>query len=236
MTLRILRLGWLEKVLFIGLLLSLIASFLLIILDPNTLPITTVQIEGLINTEPRTLQKRISSVAIGGFFDINLIIVRLSILPLPWIKNVQIYKQWPDTLRIQVQEHTAVAWMNKSLIDNEGNKLYGRYSPLMDLPRFTGSLDKVGDILKQYNQLAPLVQAAGLQQIQEFGYNARKTWYMLLNNNMKLNLGRSENKSRLQRFLKIYHRLKTPSLNKIGDKTVLIDLRYTNGIAVRTAK
>ena len=73
-------------------------------------------------------------------------------------------------------------------------------------------------------------------QIQEFGYNVRKTWYMLLNNNMKLNLGRSESEIRLQRFLKIYHRLKTPSLNNIGDKTVLIDLRYTNGIAVRTAK
>jgi len=248
MTLRI-HLGWLlEKVLFISLLLSLIASFLLIMLDPSTLPITTVRIEGIINTEPRSLQERVSSVAVGGFFEIDLTMVRLSILPLSWIKDVQIRSQWPDTLLIQVQEHTAVAWwMNKSLIDNEGNQLYGRRYPLMDLPRFTGPLDKIDSrlkfrrnfsleyILKHYNQLAPLVQAAGLQ-IQEFGYNARKAWYMLLNNNMKLNLGHSENKIRLQRFLKIYHRLKTPSLNHIGDKAILIDLRYTNGIAVQTAK
>jgi cell division protein FtsQ len=234
MILRI-RLGWLEKVLFISLLLSLIASFLLIMLDQNTLPITTVRIEGIVNTDPQALQKRVSSVAVGGFFEIDLTMLRLNILPLPWIKEVQIRSQWPDTLLIQVQEYTAVAWMNKSLIDNEGNKLTVNRYPLMDLPRFTGPLDKADDILKHYNQLAPLVQAAGLH-IKEFGYNARKTWYMLLNNNMKLNLGRGETKTRFQRFLKIYHRLKTPSLNKIGDKAVLIDLRYTNGIAVRTAK
>lgn len=235
MTLRIRRCAA-EKVLFISLLLSLSASFLLIMRDPSTLPITTVRIEGIINTEPRSLQKRLSSVAVGGFFEIDLTMVRLNILPLPWIKEVQIRKRWPDTLLIQVQEHTAVAWwMNKSLIDNEGLQLAVSRYPLMDLPQFTGPLDKADDILKHYNQLAPLVQAAGLQ-IQEFGYNVRKTWYMLLNNNMKLNLGRGESKTRLQRFLKAYHRLKTPSLNKIGDKTVLIDLRYTNGIAVRTAK
>jgi len=225
-----------------SLLLSLMGGFGLIMLDPHTLPIKTVRIDGhLINTNPQILQTMLSQVAKGGFFDIDLTKVRLSILTLPWVKNVQIHKQWPDTLIIQIQEHIVVAWwMNKALVDIEGNlffsypKIQARSDSViykfMDLPLFTGPLNSLKDILKRYNQLAPLVSTAGLQ-IQEFGCNARKAWYMVLNNGMKLKLGRGDSQTRLQRFFKVYQRLVMSSGNW---ESLLMDLRYTNGIAVQT--
>jgi cell division protein FtsQ len=242
----------LKEILFLGLLLSLIGCFLLWLLDPRTGRITTVLIKGnLINTDHQTLQTMVSQVVRGSFLKSETEIflkkkrqqnMTRILLNLPWIKDVQIHKRWPDTLIIQIQEHTIVAWwMKKALINNEGHFIMSysavrKLNPsvvqrLMKLPRFTGSLDNLNEILKRYNQLAPLVQAAGLH-IQEFGCNARKTWYIRLNNKMTLKLGRRENKAQLQRFLKVYH-LVMPSLKKMGHK-LLMDLRYTNGIAVQT--
>jgi len=236
------NLAWYQKILLMSLLFSLMVGFGLIMLDPHTLPIKTVRIDGhLINTNPQTLRTMLSKIAKGGFFNIDFTKVRLSILTLPWVKNVQIHKQWPDTLIIQIQEHTVVArWMNKALVNIEG-KLFISYPKIRassdsvnhkfrDLPLFTGPLKSLKDILKRYNQLAPLVSAAGLK-IQEFGCNARKAWYMVLNNGMKLKLGRGDNQMRLQRFFKVYQRL----VMSYGNwESLLMDLRYTNGIAVRT--
>ncbi len=131
--------------------------------------------------------------------------------------------------------------MNKALIDNEGH-FFMSYSAvqklnpsvvqrLMKLPRFAGPLDNLNEILKRYNQLAPLVQAAGLH-IQEFGCNVRKTWNIRINKKMTIKLGRGKSKAQKQRFLKVYH-LVMPSLKKMGHK-LLMELRYTNGIAVQT--
>jgi cell division protein FtsQ len=228
---------WIKNLLFIGLLLSLGGSFLLLILEPHTLPMTTVHIEGhLINTNPQVLQTIVSEVARGGFFSIDLMRVRLKILKLPWIIDAQIYRQWPNTLLIKVQERQAIArWQNKALVDGNGNlfivpkELFqGKTRKRnLNLPRFFGPPGSVGKILEYYTQLAPLMQAYGFS-IHEFGYNARQAWYMVLDNGIKFQLGRGDKKTRLQRFIKIHQNLL--STQKL--LPVYVDLRYTNGIAV----
>lgn len=235
----------LRAIIFTGLLLSLVGTLWLWILDPSTLPITAVRIEGeLQNTDPQVLQAMVFKTVKGGFFNINLTAVRSTLLSNPWIKNVQIKRQWPDTLLIHVQERTAVAqWLDKALIDNEGNLLNlpkTKFISLksnqtkMDLPRFAGPPTWAGEILKHYNQLAPRVALVGLQ-IREFGCNAQSRWYIVLDNGMKLRLGRGDIEIRMQRFLKVYKSRVTQSLITSGGKSLVqIDLRYTNGIAVQS--
>ncbi len=236
------HLFWLKNVLFLFLLLSLLGSFLLVILDPHTLPLTVVRIEGhLINTDQKDLQALVSQVVSGGFLNVDLAAVQRAVLTLPFLKDAQVQRQWPDTLLIQVQERQAVArWEDLALVDEQGNLFIG--PPLREkgkgeikqgswgLPRFAGPLGSVGEVLKHYNRVYPLVQDAGLQ-IHEFGRNARSTWYMVLDNGMKLQLGRGDSDARVQRFLKVHRRMltaqKSPPLH--------VDLRYTNGIAVQTA-
>ncbi len=206
----------LKNVLFLGLLLSFLSSFSLFILDPHTLPMTTVQITGnLINTDQKVLQSLVSQVAKGGFFEINPAQIQKTVLTMPWIKNVQVHKQWPNTLNIQIHERIAVArWQELTIVDDDG-QLFA-VSPEMDkepsgqgnlkLPRFTGPPDSVGEIFERYNQLVPRIASAGLK-IHELGCNARKAWYMILDNGMKLRLGSGESEIQLQRFLKVHNYL-----------------------------
>ncbi len=231
---------WLKKMLFIGLLLSLIGSFWLLIRLPQVLPMTTVQVEGeLVNIDPVTLQTVLSQVAKGGFFTINLSVVRLALLNLSWIKEVQVHRRWPDTLLIKVQERKPVAWWQEQvLVDDEGHL----FSPVFptgklkkdkkirqgNLPRFIGPPGSVDEILKHYNRLAPLVESVG-QSIYEFGRDARQAWSMKLEGGIELALGRDDSQVRLQRFMKVHRHL----LAGQKSSTVHIDLRYTNGIAVQ---
>jgi cell division protein FtsQ len=230
-----------KVIIFASLLLSLMGTFWLWILDPRTLPITTVRIEGeLQHTDPHVLQAMIFNTTKGGFFNINLTAVRSILLSSPWIKNVQVKRLWPDTLLIRVKEYTIVAqWSDKTLIDNEGHLLDLPDTALknqkkMDLPRFAGPAEWVGEILKHYNALAPQFAQIGLH-IREFGCNAQLRWYIVFDNGMKLRLGRSDIKIRLQRFMTFYKSTVTQSLiSSIGKSLLQIDLRYSDGIAVQS--
>jgi cell division protein FtsQ len=134
-------------------------------------------------------------------------------------------------------------WQELTLIDDEGQLF--TVSPEMDkepsgqgnlkLPRFTGPPNSVGEIFERYNQIVPRIANAGLK-IHELGCNARKAWYMILDNGMKLRLGSGESEIQQQRFLKVHNYLIRTSPNySIKNSAVQFDLRYTNGIAVRTA-
>lgn len=223
------------KVLLIGLSLSLLGGLLLLIFDPHTLPITNIRMEAhLINTNPQTLQTTLSQVARGGFWNVDLTAVRLAILALPWVKEAQVQRQWPETLILLIQEHQAIArWQDKALVNKEGHLFVVPPSSVtksMNLPILSGPVGSAIQVFKHYQLLSPLVQAAGLQ-IQKLSLSVRLAWQMNLDNGIKLMFGRDDSEVRLRRFLKVYPRL----LNVPQSRPVFVDLRYTNGMAVQMA-
>jgi cell division protein FtsQ len=85
-------------------------------------------------------------------------------------------------------------------------------------------------------------------KIKELGCDSRQAWYMVLNQGLHLQLGRGNSELRVQRFLQVYQRIITPLTSlcakaenraplcqKTSEDNLItqIDLRYTNGIAVR---
>ena len=250
---------WVKNMLIIGLSLSLTGTLLLWLLEPHTLPLTQVQIEGtLINIDPQDLQKIVAQVTKGGLLSLDVAAIRRVLLSVPWIQGVRIYRRWPDTLLIQIQEREAVAyWYDKAVVDPKGYLFvvptrWLKNRPIRDkagsdLPRFKGPADSVKRILQRYYPLKKLIQSAGLK-IRELGYDSRQAWYLILNHGLHLQLGRGNSEPRVQRFLQVYQRIITPWASLCAkaetlsplcqplskDKLITqIDLRYPNGIAVR---
>jgi len=250
---------WVKNILIIGLSLSLTGTLLLWLLEPHTLPLTKVQIEGtLINIDPQDLQAVVSRVTLGGLLSLDVAAVRRVLLSIPWIQDVRIYRRWPDTLLIQIQEREAVAsWYDKAIVDPKGHLFvvpthWLKNRPVKgkdgsDLPRFKGPSGSVKLILERYYPLTKLIQSAGLK-IKELGYDSRQAWYMVLNQGIHLQLGRGDSEAQVQRFLQVYQRIITPFASlcaKAETRSPLcqnpsennlitqIDLRYTNGVAVR---
>jgi len=222
-----LHLFWLKKLMFIGIILLLISVTLLWLVHPRTLPITTLHIKGHYHTSLAVVKKVVSPYLQVGFFHLDQDALKLALLNLPWIKKVDTKLTGFDTLLIQIQEHKAVArWQKNDLIDEEGQIFQANLSE--KLPHFYGQKDNIPSLLFYYEKFTTLLEKKGLK-IQALSCNARQAWYIVLENNVQLLLGREQIQARLQRFLQVYKRImQIPYVTRI-------DLRYTNGIAVQTA-
>lgn len=219
---------WVRQILGIAVILGSCAAFIAWLSHPHTLPILKLQVVGQQRTHLTQLQQRIAPVATGSFFQVETAKVQQQIVTLPWIKTATVQKIWSDTLLITLSEYQAVArWDAQTLVDTEG-KLFilPQDEPQPpDLPVFTGQPEDVGEILANYQRWQPLLQTAAMG-IREIGCNARRAWYIILNNKIKLLLGRDEGDRRIQRFIQFHPRMKL-------DPPLLVDLRYRSGIAVR---
>lgn len=230
---------WLKNLLWIASALLSIGAFLLWILQPETLPVKTIRIDGYIHTTHEELEHAIAPYVGGNFLLLDVQAIHAAVLSLPWVKSVSVRRSWLDTLAIELQEHQAVAlWQNNAIVDSNGEIRELPHLPT-NLVHFAGDKDSVQILLTRYYTLKPQLEAAGLA-VYEFGCNARQAWYLVLNNGIKLFLGRNESEARLQRFIRIYQMKNSPlraglsTHTMTGDKPLAyIDLRYTNGMAVQ---
>ena len=230
---------WLKNLLWIASALFSVSVFLLWILNPQTLPVKTIHIDGNVHTSNEELEQVIAPYVTGNFLLLDVQAIHAAVLSLPWVKSVSVRRSWLDTLAIELQEHQAVAlWQNSAIVDSNG-EIRELPHPPTNLVHFAGDKDSVQILLTRYYTLKPKLEAAGLS-VYEFGCNARQAWYLVLNNGIKLFLGRNESEARLQRFIRIYQMKNSPLRAGLSTQTMTggkplayIDLRYTNGMAVQ---
>lgn len=236
----------LKNVLFMIAFLIILGVFVRWLLDPHTLPISAY-ISGNQQVSTVELQKIMAPYLTGGFFYINLSAIQRAILTIPWVKQVKIQRLFPDSLFVKIEEYQPVAfWNDDTLLDAQGDVFVG-VKPTQSLPLLTAPTTVTAKtVLAHYQQLQPLLRAKNLQ-IQQFGCNTRQAWFMILENNIHLLLGRDNIRARLQRFMKVYDQFKSSVFSlceqhsitclQPGNRNFIrIDLRYTNGMAVRLIK
>jgi|GEM_PF-903665 cell division protein FtsQ len=219
---------WLRRIVWIAVILGSIAVFITWLLNPQTLPILKLQVAGNQQTTLTTLERIIAPVATGSFFQVDAAQVRQQVLQLPWVKTAEVQKKWSDTLLINLVEYQAAArWDRNTLVDSTG-KLFVLPEPeqknVQNLPTFTGQEANLNDILANYSRWQTVLQSQSLG-ISEIGCNARRAWYILLNNKIKLLLGRDEGDSRIQRFIQFYPQMQL-------NPPAVVDLRYRSGLSV----
>ncbi|EGY28841.1 Cell division septal protein [Candidatus Regiella insecticola 5.15] len=168
----------------------------------------------------------------GSFMKQDVNVFQQQIERLPWIKQVSVRKQWPDELKIHLVEYVPIArWNDFYLLDNEG-KIFsvpltrlGNRAPML----LYGPEGTEHDLLKGYRAINPIL-ASNNFTLKMAQMSARHSWQLVLDNDVRLELGRNDHIERLQRFIELYPLLeKQPDNNK---KLNYIDLRYDTGVAV----
>ena len=57
----------------------------------------------------------------GNFFTVDLAQVRAAFEKLPWVRKVNVRRQWPDRLEVAVEEHRPLArWGSTALVSAQG--------------------------------------------------------------------------------------------------------------------
>ena len=197
-------------------------------MKPATLPIRQVHIEGeFLRLDTLRLQELVTDKVRGGFFNIDVAAIRNALIALPWVNDVSVHRAWPDGLRVIVNEQIAVVrWNGTGLLNDQGNY----FSPEKDtfprgLPLLEGPEESQELLLERF-QLLKNIYDLSVVRLQ---MNERRAWKFELKNGLSVVLGRSDFENRIERFVNVV-------INNLGEKSSQareIDMRYTNGFAVR---
>ena len=178
--------------------------------------VTRAQVETIVRNEMR-----------GTFFTLNLPAARRAFEKLPWVREVNLRRQWPDRLEVMVTEHVALArWSNLALVNTRGEVFQAAYDG--SLPVFIGPPGTSKEIAIQYEYfrrtLATIGATPALVQL-----TPRRAWQVRLAAGPTVELGRDDIEARLARFIAVHPR----SLAALNRRIDYVDLRYANGFAVR---
>ncbi|MGD9152927.1 MAG: cell division protein FtsQ/DivIB [Gammaproteobacteria bacterium] len=200
--------------------------------SPNTLPIRSVVVNGDLRfINQQELKQTLQPLSKQGFFSVDLADVQCKVHQLPWVAEVEIKRVWPDKIVVNIETCKPVAQWNKDSYLNAYGEVFTPQSSdnlPKNLPHFFGKQDQTVKILDNYQQMNNILAQLQLH-IQSLACDDDENWQIMLNNGIKLQLGRKNILNRLANFTRIYQKLLVAH-NNIIPKT--IDLRYSHGLAV----
>lgn len=198
--------------------------------DSKILPIRRVGIRGQLEHVPKQrLREAVVTHVSGGFFSVDLAAVQAAVKKLPWVDSASVRRVWPDSLRIRIQEHVALArWGEAALVSIDGEIFAPpeeRFPP--GLPALAGPVGSMQLVISRFKRIQARLKPLGLR-VARLTMGKRRNWHIRFENGMALALGRVHSVERLHRFQQAYAQL----LRFHREDIKRVDMRYTNGFAV----
>lgn len=222
---------WLANLLYAVAAILLLYAMLFLVVHLPLFPLREVKVNGELKHVTREQVQFIVTRALkGNFFTLDLNKTRRTFEKLPWVRDVNVRRRWPDQLEVTLEEHAVLArWNNTALVNTQG-ELFQAASD-QQLPLFSGPEDGVKEVASQYLYFKQQLANIRREPVQ-VSLSQRRAWQIKLDDGLVVELGRERVEQRLEKFVKVYDR----SLGRLGqlNKTVnYVDLRYPNGFAVR---
>lgn len=165
-----------------------------------------------------------------GFFAVDLERVQNAVAALPWVAQAEVRKRWPDEVLIRIREQQPFAhWNGDRLINRKGRTfVVPGAADLQGLPQLHGPQHATDRVLAFYLDAR---EALGRRNLGVRGVrlSARGSWLIELDGGARIMVGHDRAEARLARFLATWPQLAASK----NVPPVYIDLRYSNGYAVR---
>ena len=196
-------------------------------------PVTKVRIENqwqqISNAEVRMY---LASYMGSGFFDFDVNGVKQELEQHPWVSLATVKRIWPDTVSVQLTEQVAIARWGGSQLLNQRGEIFepSNMENLSALPQLSGPELSQYEVMEQYQLFTQILFPAGLR-LTGLSLSPRGSWGLTLNEEMQVAVGRIDVNKKLERFVDFY--AGQPALQTALFQS--IDLRYSNGIAIRSA-
>lgn len=198
---------------------------------PENLTIRAIEVTG----ELRYLKEEDLQPIIQPFVSTNLFLLDAKSLETelefnPWVYSASMTKLWPDKLRIKIHEERPIAFWGADSMLNEFGEIIDAELPekIGQLPVLYSPEDKGRGMVENYLRVQQWTREFPTP-IAEFREDARGSWQLKLENGLIVNIGREKQEKRLRRFVVGYQRELADQIDKIHT----VDLRYTNGFAVK---
>jgi cell division protein FtsQ len=187
-----------------------------------------------------TLRANVAPRLAGNFFTLDLKKAREAFESAPWVRKAVVKRQFPNRLKVQLQEHRAAAFWGaegESQLVNSFGEVFEANAGEADqesLPRLAGPDGESAQVLALYRVLAPLFEPLDLA-VEELSLSGRGSWLVQLDTGAQVELGRGtpeEVATRTQRFVQTLTQV-TGKYGRRPEALVSADLRHGNGYAVK---
>lgn len=202
-----------------------------VISDPRTLPFKAVQIDGSFShVHANAVRDAAAPLLKGNFFTVDVGEVQRAVEALPWVRYAEVRRRWPDTVEIVITEQSAMARWGAEALVNEAGEVFqaARATFPASLPAMQGPEGSGPLVTRAYRDMSQILAPLNIH-ITRLVLDDRRAWQLELDNGIQIMLGRGEPYARLLRFTRFYHR----ALQGRDASVERVDLRYSNGFAVR---
>lgn len=187
-------------------------------------PVRAVSIVGAMHPETRQGVEELTPRLLGGFFSIDLEGAHAAYEQLPWVRQAEVRRIWPNRLEVRLEEHrTAAAWNDRAMLNTHGEVF--PVAPIDGLPRLYAPDGMEREVARRFGEFSALVAPLDTR-IERIVVSARQSWRLRLSDGISVELGRERLDERLARFVEFYPR----AVGLVGPMQ-RVDMRYPNGFA-----
>ncbi len=205
------------------------------------LAIGAITVRGdLVHNNAVTLRANVAPKLAGNFFTLDLARARSAFEAVPWVRQAVVQREFPNRLRVLLEEHQAVAhWGPEGesrLLNSHGEVFEANTGELdsEDLPRLGGPVTQSREVLEMHLALAEVLAPLDLT-LDELDLNGRGSWRARLNNGAQLELGGGATQDvilRAQQFTRTLTQVAARYARQV-DAVESADLRHVGGYALR---
>lgn len=188
-----------------------------------------------------TLRANVAHRLRGNFFTVDLQQARTAFEAVPWIRRAVVQREFPNRLRVTLQEHQALAYWGPE----DESKLLNTFGEVFDantgdveqddMPRLSGpDAASAPQVLALYTAVKPLFEVHDLI-VTELSLSGRGSWQVTFDTGAVIEMGRGPLEEVVPRVQRFAHTL-TQVAAKYGrraDNIESADLRHGDGYALR---
>lgn len=187
-----------------------------------------------------TLRAHVGPQLRGTFLTVDLEAVRRAFEAVPWVRRAVVQREFPNRLRVVLQEHQAVAYWGEegesTLVNSHGEVFEANLGEVEQeqLPRLDGPRERSAQVLALYRELQPAFAARALS-VELLELSARGNWRVRLDGGAEIELGTGspgEVVARTARFLGTVEQVARRHGRQLEDVDSA-DLRYAQGYALK---
>lgn len=220
---------------FVGMLVALGIGWLV---QQNLFRLAAIKVRGDVShNNAVTLRANVVPKLQGNFFTTDLARAQSAFEAVPWVRRAVVQREFPNQLRVVLQEHQAVAYWGQEgdtrLVNSYGEVFEANPGDVEseDLPLLTGPQGQAALVLEGYRRLSQVFEKIDAH-IEQLELTSRGSWRTRLDDGATLELGHGsleEIESRVVRFAATL----TQVAGKFGKPLESADLRYGNGYAIK---
>lgn len=198
----------------------------------------TIQIDNeLRQSTAATLRANVTPKLKGNFFSLDLAHTRDVFETVPWVRHAVVRREFPDRLRVALQEHQAVAFWGSDtdarLVNNFGEVFEVNQGDVEaeDLPLLKGPSGQAALVFQGFKAVAPLFEKLDTT-LNQLELTQRGSWRALLDSGAVIEMGLGspvDIQARVQRFVATV----AQTSSKFDRNLESADLRYPNGYAIK---